>query len=236
MKAPADLAPRIKVRPDIGCWEWQGYVKPNGYGQAHRNDLVHILMWEHYNGTVPPGLTLDHLCRNRRCCNPAHLEPVTARVNILRGVGFAATNAKKYRCTLGHPLVGKNVYLRPDRHGRMCRTCREVVDRRRRAANPSGRDREAPCLLVLHRGPPDRAGRPDPRRNAPLSLSGYRDSPLPLVLPGCRAPRRGGRGHPPLTDEERPPAWTEGRKPTERKLHERHHRNRRQVRPRVPDG
>lgn len=78
-------------RPDLGpCWEWTGYVDPNGYGQyggAEGTRLPHRIAYEYLVGPVPPGLHVDHVCRNRKCVNAAggHLEPVTPRENIERG-------------------------------------------------------------------------------------------------------------------------------------------------------
>lgn len=68
------------------CWVWQGHIqKGTGYGTLGIH-LAHRLSWERVNGSVPEGLDLDHLCRVRCCINPAHLEPVTRRENVMRGV------------------------------------------------------------------------------------------------------------------------------------------------------
>lgn len=121
-----------------GCWEFTGYVLPNGYGQLGRNISAHRTAWEVANGPVPAGLVVDHQCHNldplcnlsnecshRRCVNPDHLEAVTQTVNVLRGKGFAPTNAAKTRCANGHEFTPDNIYYRPDRFGRICRTCRD---------------------------------------------------------------------------------------------------------------
>lgn len=92
------------VRPS-GCWEWTGAVDLNGYGVVYGNGRMrkaHRVLYEKANGTVPHGLELDHLCRNRKCVNPDHLEPVTHRENILRGVGTAASRARQTHCKHGH--------------------------------------------------------------------------------------------------------------------------------------
>ncbi|HZD08627.1 MAG TPA: HNH endonuclease signature motif containing protein, partial [Candidatus Limnocylindrales bacterium] len=79
-----------------GCWEWQRRVLKNGYGVIaigqhskgeRKNAYAHRLAYEVFVGPIPERLDLDHLCRNRKCCNPEHLEPVTRRENILRGIG-----------------------------------------------------------------------------------------------------------------------------------------------------
>lgn len=78
-----------KVRvTDSGCWEWRGMVNRNGYGRVWldgRRHMVHRIMYTLLKEEIPEGLVLDHLCRNRLCCNPDHLEAVTVRENTLRG-------------------------------------------------------------------------------------------------------------------------------------------------------
>lgn len=122
-----------------GCWHWRGAKFKNGYGriktvivgQPTVNHLVHRLAYESMRGPVPAGLVLDHLCRNRACVNPAHLEAVSHRVNILRSpTSCSAVNARKTHCPKGHPLAGDN--LTPEHlksGGRCCKTCRN--DRQR---------------------------------------------------------------------------------------------------------
>lgn len=73
-----------------GCWLWQGAISHRGYGlawdaAAYKMRAAHILIYEQHRGAVPAGLQLDHLCRNRKCVNPAHLDPVTQDVNVQRG-------------------------------------------------------------------------------------------------------------------------------------------------------
>jgi hypothetical protein len=78
---------------DVGlCWEWTGTVKPNGYANfqvpGRRSPAnAHRWLWEQLVGPIAKGLDLDHLCRNRKCVNPDHLEPVTRRENLRRGIG-----------------------------------------------------------------------------------------------------------------------------------------------------
>ena len=82
-----------------GCWEWQGARDPSGYGSIKRmgkKTNTHKASYEHHVGPVPEGLDLDHLCRNRICCNPEHLEPVTRSINAKRGlVGYGRRSDKE---------------------------------------------------------------------------------------------------------------------------------------------
>ena len=77
------------VDPKTGCWNWQRQLSDRGYGRCHtpqnRNTLAHRMMYERLVEPIPDGLQLDHLCRNPRCVNPAHLEPVTQSINQRRG-------------------------------------------------------------------------------------------------------------------------------------------------------
>jgi HNH endonuclease len=108
-----------------GCWPWLGSVSGTGYGsfsirlaRGQRSGRVaHRLVYEVLVGPVPPELELDHLCRNRRCVNPAHLEPVTASENQIRA-------KRKSRCKHGHSMTGENVVWIAGRGGRLCRRCR----------------------------------------------------------------------------------------------------------------
>mgnify|MGYP001609562296 CR=1 FL=1 len=108
----------FKIPIEDGCWVWLDNYNPAGYGGMRRSKstggeyvFAHRAMYELLIGPIPPGLVIDHLCRNRGCVNPAHLEPVTMRENVLRGVGVAAENAAKTHCDHGHEfsLLGEVV-------------------------------------------------------------------------------------------------------------------------------
>ena len=80
------LSRRIAVDLSTGCWVWTGDINRNGYGRRHsRTPVVHREVYSLLVESIPDGLVLDHKCKNRACCNPAHLEPVTVRENPLRG-------------------------------------------------------------------------------------------------------------------------------------------------------
>ena len=118
------------------CWEWVG-SKTNGYGRVQvdkRTLYTHRVMWGELVGPIPLGMHLDHLCRNRACCNPDHMEAVRPVENTRRGEG----NARKQRCPNGHAYEGDNLYIWVDKRGyehRYCRRCNIERNRRRRAGD-----------------------------------------------------------------------------------------------------
>lgn len=126
------LRSKIRVNEE-GCWVWTGTKNPDGYGKisiGRGRVPVYRVMWILIRGPIPEGLVLDHLCRNPACCNPDHLEPVTQKVNILRGESPSARNARKTVCKRGHPFDGQNTYRW--RGGRFCRACARIRGRERR--------------------------------------------------------------------------------------------------------
>jgi len=119
------------------CWLHPGPQNGKGYVRMRFNgsrdkQLAHRVVYEYIKGPIPSGLQLDHLCRVRNCVNPEHLEPVTAKENILRGIGVSAINAKKRFCKRGHEFTIENTIRVPSRPGiRQCRICENFRDRRR---------------------------------------------------------------------------------------------------------
>ena len=145
-----DLLDRMarKFTVGDGCWQWAGTFDAYGYGYISvkidgkwRMRKAHRLMYEFLVGPIPDGLTLDHLCRNRGCIRPAHLEPVTRGENVLRGVGPSATAATVMHCPQGHPYDETNTRLRktPSGVGRVCRKCTSERTIARQKANPEKR-------------------------------------------------------------------------------------------------
>lgn len=125
--------------PNSGCWLWLATLNNMGYPQlavAQKKNgtstkLAHRLSYEWFKGPIPKGKVLDHLCRLPCCVNPDHLEPVTQRINVLRGSSLFALNAAKTHCNRGHELTAENTYSPPPRTGgrrpyRQCKICRSA--------------------------------------------------------------------------------------------------------------
>ena len=111
-----------------GCWEWRGALAKKGYAHfwlVNSPRIGHRISYQITRGPIPDGLTIAHLCRNKKCVNPSHLEVATIRKSVLRGFGVTAMNARKRYCLRGHPLFGPNLYTYPN-GGRSCRTCKKA--------------------------------------------------------------------------------------------------------------
>jgi len=130
-KTAARFWAKVNQNGKEGCWEWTGYMR-RGYGQikiAHRVMAAHRISYEFSVGAILEGLSLDHLCRNRRCVNPKHLEAVTHRTNVMRGCGITAREARQTRCIHGHIFDLLNTYISPGGK-RQCRECTRIRHRR----------------------------------------------------------------------------------------------------------
>lgn len=140
IRLPPRFWSKILVRPD-GCWIWTAGMRRGGYGRIRvggkgsPTTVAHRFAYERLFGPVPDRLQLDHLCRNRACANPSHVEPVSSRENTLRGETPAALNAAKTQCPVGHEYDEKNTLMihRRGRIERFCRACGRERMRKRRA-------------------------------------------------------------------------------------------------------
>lgn len=128
---------KFAVDERTGCWNWIASCQPSGYGQMTVEKApsvptvttAHRISFEVFVGPIPEDLTVDHLCRNRRCVNPAHLEVVTNKENILRGTSPVAINKRKTHCPKGHPLSGRNIAFAKS-GSRICRACKRDWNKR----------------------------------------------------------------------------------------------------------
>jgi hypothetical protein len=112
---------------------WIGSIRKDGYGHfsiGKKILLAHRAAYQYFIGPLPSNLSIDHLCRVRCCVNPQHLEPVTTRVNILRGTGFAGINSRKEKCSRGHPF--DKVWRSKNRMVRACSICHNEWHRQKR--------------------------------------------------------------------------------------------------------
>lgn len=141
-RAPAETRFWARVEKTDGCWNWTGYLF-RGYGSfyptARARTLAHRFVYELVRGPIPKGLVIDHLCRNRACVRPDHLEVVTGAVNTLRGETISARFKAQTHCKYGHAFDAANT-RRDQKGGRVCRAChlrRTHEFRARRASHPS---------------------------------------------------------------------------------------------------
>ena len=121
-----------KVNKSRSCWLWLGGGDGQGYGSFKYNGKTiraHRFAYQICKGAIPKGLQIDHLCRNRICVNPDHLEVVVRRINILQGVGPTALHYNQDTCIHGHTFDAANTYFDVRRGRRQCRACRNRMCR-----------------------------------------------------------------------------------------------------------
>jgi hypothetical protein len=130
---PDRIWTKIEIGPE--CWEWKAYRLPSGYGKVGfegKTLYAHRVVYEHLKAPIPDGLHIDHLCRNRGCVRPSHLEPVEPATNIRRGKSLKYPDDQAW-C----PKCGAEMYKSTNRSTRRgwhwaCRPCRNAAQRRRR--------------------------------------------------------------------------------------------------------
>lgn len=118
---------RVSVTPS-GCWNWLGTKNESGYGGlwnpfTKKCQKAHRVTYEFVKGPIATGLTIDHLCRNKSCVNPEHLEAVTLKENIRRSGSLTAVHSQKTHCIHGHPFSGSNLKFGKTDGKRICITC-----------------------------------------------------------------------------------------------------------------
>jgi hypothetical protein len=115
---------------DNGCWNWGGSRSVYGYGVVWHNGkgvYAHRLSYLTFMGELSDRLVIDHLCRNRKCINPEHLEEVTDAENVARGIhkGVGRPRPKAEYCKRGHEFTKENTYVYRNRQN--CRECKKYL-------------------------------------------------------------------------------------------------------------
>lgn len=128
---------RVRIDPETDCWIWPSLRDKKGYGGitigsrldgTMRQARIHRVSYEEFVGPIPDGLTIDHLCENKACCNPAHLEPVTNAENKRRA------GERMTACRRGHPRTPANAYVNRTSGKVQCRICKREAAARRKVA------------------------------------------------------------------------------------------------------
>lgn len=133
MKTPFEMVTKKFDTPSTGCWEWKGSMGVYGYGTwkyKKKNYRAHRIVYELVVGKIPEGLVLDHLCKNKKCVNPEHLEPVTQKVNVQRSdAGKLLDGMCKSK---RHPRTSENTYTYPWSGWSICLPCHKLAAAKRR--------------------------------------------------------------------------------------------------------
>ena len=128
---------KVEVHQPAGCWEWTSGINDAGYGIARfgassNQFRAHRVAYELLVGEITDGYQLDHLCRNRSCVNPDHLDPVPQRENLRRGFGQVGLRARLTHCKHGHEFTPENTGIQSN-GCRKCKACDRERSRRRAA-------------------------------------------------------------------------------------------------------
>lgn len=134
---------RISINPNTNCWNWTGAQDGAGYGVVgwrNQSVRIHRLIYSYLIYPIPAGRgknipVCDHLCNNRRCCNPDHIQIVTNKENILRGNGQSSINSKKIYCNNGHQLPEQ----RNTQGTRSCKICLKEYNKKYHKSHPRDR-------------------------------------------------------------------------------------------------
>lgn len=156
-RPPAErLAKRLSLDEDTGCLNWTGPTVHNGYGRLQLSMAggkrtrirAHRLAYELARGPIPAGMEVDHLCRNRRCCNPDHMEIVTREENIARGMAPHMVNARKTHCKRGHEFTAENTRINT-KGQRVCRACQALQNGQRPSKAKPRAPKPPPKVLLV---------------------------------------------------------------------------------------
>jgi len=134
-RIPIETRLEAKIEKTADCWFWTGLLTYNGYGQFTYKEngkakcmMAHRAVYQVFVGPINSGLTLDHLCENRSCVNPEHLEPVTIGENIRR-----ASRSTSETCKYGHLYKDQSKHYKT-KGARRCHECHAIAENQRRIA------------------------------------------------------------------------------------------------------
>lgn len=138
---------KVQISDETDCWQWSGALT-GGYGRMYVRGVqvfAHRWSYERFVGPIPAGLQVDHLCRNRACTNPTHLEPVTSKENTLRGMSPSAVHARMTKCHQGHDYTEANTrwVRRPELSSGVARACILCERARSKRSHDAARARRA---------------------------------------------------------------------------------------------